>query len=471
MVKVFATSRKPDLFRPWIKQDPAETSGTGVVIDGKRILTAAHVVGYATQVMVQPDQSGEKFAATVKQIAPDVDLALLTLDDAGFFDAHPPLLRAPALPKLRDAVLAYGYPAGGETLSVTRGIVSRVEFEMAYYGAMALRVQIDAAINPGNTGGPATIDGRMVGMVFGRLQQSDNIGYIVPDEEIELFLKDVGDGRYDGKPMLYDVCQSAQNDALRARLKIPKDLNGQLVWRPDGDAPSYPLKRWDVITKIGDAPIDVAGTVNVGDLRLNFRYLIQKAARDGKVPLGVFRDGKLVDVDAPAPDWTHRPRLLPFLLDRYPSYLVWGPLVFSTASGDFIYSFDQQGYAEKWYPYLTSQKSPLLNRRYDRPAFEGEGLVILTAMLPHKLVRGYSDPMSAVVDEVDGVKVKSLRHLAERLRDAKGDQVVVSFVDQSADVLVLDRRGVLEAAEQILSENAIRKAYSDDLKPVLDPKK
>ena len=197
VVKVFATVRNPDLFRPWLKQDPVEGSGTGVVIEGKRILTAAHVVRFATQVLVQPDQSGEKFPATVKAFPfPDVDLAVLQLDDPAFFDDHPPLPRAPKLPALRDAVLAHGYPTGGETLSITRGIVSRGEFEVAYYGTMALRVQVDAAINPGNSGGPATADGRMVGLVFRRLQTADNIAYIVPNEEIDLFLKDAEDGRY-----------------------------------------------------------------------------------------------------------------------------------------------------------------------------------------------------------------------------------------------------------------------------------
>ena len=465
VVKVFATARRPDQFRPWLKGDPAEVAGSGVVIDGRRILTAAHVVRYATQVLVQADQSGEKVAAKVKAIAPDVDLAVLTLDDPSFFDEHPPLPRAAKLPKLRDAVLAHGYPTGGETLSITRGIVSRIEFEVVYYGSMALRVQIDAAINPGNTGGPATVDGRMVGLIFRRLQQADNIGYIVPNEEIDLFLKDAEDGRYDGKPMIWDVMQDVQNEALRARLKLPKDVTGMLVWRPDRDDPSYPLKRWDVVTKIGDYPIDVAGKVQVeGDLRLDFRYALQKFARGGKVPLGVFRDGKAITVESPAPDRTGRPLLMPFLFGEYPSYLVWGPLVFSAATEDFVHAFDQKDYAERWYPFLTRQKSALLGRRDDRPSFEGERLVVLTAMLPHRTVRGYNDPMTAVVAEVDGVRIKNLRHLAEALRDAKGAQVVVSFLDRGSDVLVLDRKAVLAASEQILSENGIRKAFSDDLK-------
>src|SRR5207247_1213744 len=103
-------------------------TGSGVVIEGKRILSNAHVVLYASQVQVQANEAGDKFSATVEAIAPGLDLAVLRLDDESFFDSHPPLHRAKSLPQLRDVVLAYGYPRGGASLSITKGIVSRIEF-------------------------------------------------------------------------------------------------------------------------------------------------------------------------------------------------------------------------------------------------------------------------------------------------------------------------------------------------------
>ena len=128
MVKIFATMRYPDPFKPWTKQAPTEVSASGVVIEGKRILTNAHVVLYATQVQVQANATGDKLPATVVAVAPGIDLAVLQLDDAGFFDTHPPLPRASELPRIKDAVLAYGFPTGGTSLSITKGIVSRIEF-------------------------------------------------------------------------------------------------------------------------------------------------------------------------------------------------------------------------------------------------------------------------------------------------------------------------------------------------------
>ena len=70
VVKVFSTIRHPDITRPWQKSPPLEASGSGVVIEGKRILTNAHVVAYATQVQVQGNQSGDKVPATVVAVAP-----------------------------------------------------------------------------------------------------------------------------------------------------------------------------------------------------------------------------------------------------------------------------------------------------------------------------------------------------------------------------------------------------------------
>jgi S1-C subfamily serine protease len=60
VVKVFSTVRYPDPYRPWTKQAPAEVTGSGVVIEKKRILSNAHVVLYASQVQIQANQAGDK---------------------------------------------------------------------------------------------------------------------------------------------------------------------------------------------------------------------------------------------------------------------------------------------------------------------------------------------------------------------------------------------------------------------------
>ncbi len=104
-------------------------------------------------------------------------------------------------------------------------------------GSSGVRVQVDAAINPGNSGGPALIDGKMVGLIFSKLTQADNIGYIIPSEEIDLFLKDVADGKYDGKPAMHDSLQTLENDALRSYLGLDRKAQGMVVHAADPGDP------------------------------------------------------------------------------------------------------------------------------------------------------------------------------------------------------------------------------------------
>src|SRR4051795_5785697 len=160
VVKISANMRYPDILHPWTKQGPRQASGTGVIITGKRILTNAHMVLYSSQLSVESQQSSEKLKATVEAVSPGMDLAVLKLDDESFFEKRPPLTLVEKLPEVKDTVVVYGYPQGGSSLSVTKGIVSRIEFAGYNDGISGLRIQVDAAINPGNSGGPALVDGK-----------------------------------------------------------------------------------------------------------------------------------------------------------------------------------------------------------------------------------------------------------------------------------------------------------------------
>src|SRR5580693_8268636 len=318
VVKVFSTLRRPDLLKPWSKQAPVEVTGSGVVIEGHRILTNAHVVSYASQVQVQGNQAGDKVFATVVAISPGIDLAVLQVDDKSFFDSRPPLPRASVLPQIKDPVLAYGFPAGGTSLSITKGIVSRIEFVPYNFPVSGLRIQIDAAINTGNSGGPAVAGDQMIGLAFSRYNDAQNIGYIIPNEEIELFLQDIADGRYDGKAALFDALQTLENPALRTYLKLDSTVHGIIVRQPYEGVPGNPLKEWDVITQIADTPVDDQGMIHIaGDLRVNFRYLVQKVAGNGKVALTVVRGGKPLQVVVPTS--VERSALIPDLKGDYPS--------------------------------------------------------------------------------------------------------------------------------------------------------
>jgi len=473
VVKVFATVRHPDLTRPWNKQPPSDVSGSGVVIEGKRILTNAHIVLYASQIQIQANQAGDKLSATLEWIAPGIDLAVLKLDDESFFDSHAALPRATTMPDVKDTVMVYGYPTGGTSLSITKGIVSRIEFAPYNYPVSGLRIQIDAAINPGNSGGPAVVGEQMIGLAFSRLGGgAENIGYIIPCEEIELFLKDVADGHYDGKPGIYDEFQTLENPALRANLKLPSSVHGLVVRQPYSADPAYPLKAWDIITKIGDTPVDDQGMVSQGaNLRLRFAYLVQKIAARGLVPLTIVRAGKELAIELPVS--ADRPRLLPYLYGAYPSYFIYGPMVFSNASDDFVTMLTSlpQGRGAMVATALSYLGSPLIARRGDQPAFPAEQLVVVPSpFFPHRLAKGYDNPGGRVVKTVNGIAIKNLRHLVEVLRDCKDDFITIVFAGREVESLVFPRQEMISTTDDILNDNGIRSQGSPDTMEVWNAK-
>jgi S1-C subfamily serine protease len=465
VVKIFTTFRAPDPMRPWLKQQSRDASGTGMVLEGERILTNAHVVQHAVQVQVQGYQSSDKIIAKVIAITPEMDLAVLTLDDPAFFEAHKPLALAEELPKAQESVSVYGYPTGGNDLSITKGIVSRIEFDVYNYLAFGLRIQVDAAINPGNSGGPALVGDKVIGLAFSKLGGADNIGYIIPAEEIRLFLEDIKDGTYDGKPKLLDEFVTLENPAIRAKLKLDRATTGVRVQVLGSTEPGYPLHEDDIVTKIGTYVIDNTGRVRLdGDRLINFTYLVQKISNGNKVPLTLLRGGETKEVEVPVgPE--REAWLVPYLKGKYPSYFIYGPLVFSEATDEFMNILSRIPGSLQL---LGFQGSPLAARFGERPAFAGERLVVVVhPMFTHPIGQGYSSPFMRVVSSVNGVRLKNLAHLVETLRDLKDEFVSFDFAGtRGVETIVFRREEALKATEDVLSDNGIRQESSEDLRDV-----
>jgi hypothetical protein len=309
-----------------------------------------------------------------------------------------------------------------------------------------------------------------VGVAFSILANTQNIGYIIPCEEIELFLQDVHDGRYYGKPAIYDEFQTLENPALRLFLKLDKSVEGIVVHEPYRLDPGYPLKQWDVITKIGSVQINNQGFITLADnLKVSFSYMVQKLAQDGQVALTIVREGKELSLSLPVS--SSRPKLIPFLQGTYPSYFICGPLVFSVASEEFIAALTSGDNTALAANLLSASANPLYSRRGDRPAFEGEGLVVVPSpMFAHPLGRNYSSPVLRVLQSMNGIRVKNLRHLVEIIRDSKDDFLVFEFAGRGGETLVFPRKEIVASTDTILNDSGIRAQGSSDLLAVWNQK-
>ena len=152
VVKVFCVHSEPNFSLPWQRKRQYSSSGSGFIIPGRRILTNAHCVDHQTQVKLKRRGSDTKFIAKVLSVGAECDIAMLTVEDEEFWEELPSV-EFGQLPCLQDSVTVTGYPVGGDTMSVTQGVVSRIEVTSYVHGAAELLgIQVDAAINAGNSG-------------------------------------------------------------------------------------------------------------------------------------------------------------------------------------------------------------------------------------------------------------------------------------------------------------------------------
>ncbi|KAJ7298714.1 hypothetical protein O6H91_Y475800 [Diphasiastrum complanatum] len=310
------------------------------MISGRRLLTNAHCVEHHTQVKVKRRGDDTKFVAKVLAIGPECDIALLTVDDDNFWKGVEPL-KFGSLPRLQDGVIVVGYPVGGETISVTSGVVSRIEVTSYVHGASELlTIQIDAAVNPGNSGGPAFNDrGECVGIAFQvlRLVDAENIGLLIPTTVIYHFLNDYErNGIYTGFPCLGVWWQRLESSALRSFLKMKPSQKGVLIQKVAPTAPSYDvLQKGDVILRFDGIPVANEGTVPFRSAeRIDFHFLVTQKFSGESAEVEILRDGKVMKVQTSFKPPVH---LVPIHNEgRLPSYFIVAGLVFVPVCQPYI---------------------------------------------------------------------------------------------------------------------------------------
>src|SRR3954471_12863360 len=294
LVRITATEVEPDYRAPWNSGGIQRGIGAGFVIDGNRIMTNAHVVNNSRYLTVERDGDPNKYPATVLFVAHDCDLALLKVASAGFFKNMIPL-KFGGIPDLESTVSAYGYPLGGERMSVTTGIVSRIDFTLYTHSSVDshLTIQISAQINPGNSGGPVMQDAKVVGVAFqgysGDVAQG--VAYMIPTPVVQRFLKDVSDGHYDRYVDLGLTYLKLLNPAQRKFLGLKDDDRGVLVGTGVSAGPcGKDVKPGDVLLSIDGHPISSDATVELEGERVDMPEVVERKFKGDVVKLEMIRD-------------------------------------------------------------------------------------------------------------------------------------------------------------------------------------
>jgi len=441
VIRVFATSQDPDFDGPWQARTPSNSTGSAVVIGPGLLLTGAHVVANATFLQVQKPSHPDKAIASVRAVSHDCDLALLeVVEPADFLSDIKPAELGP-MPRLRDEVAVVGYPVGGEEISITEGVVSRIEVQRYSHSQRhLLAVTVDAAINAGNSGGPVFGDGKVVGIAFQKLTGVDNIGEMVPPPIIRAFLDGVKHGKRPEVPALGITTQNLENPLLRRQLGLNEGERGVVVLHVDysGSADGV-LQVRDVITAIDGLPIANNGTVQYqGRHRTRYDVVLGHRYVGDRIELEIKRGGIARTVALELKRWA--PLVPRSRYDEPPQYFLYGGLVFQTLTRDYLTTWD------KWWNKAPKEFLNYYYLGYRTP--DQHEVVILTQILADEINVGYGHLYNEAVATLDGKCPRDMEDFVARLSAARG---VVEITTTSGGVIVLDADEVRKSTPRILA--------------------
>ncbi len=448
IVRIEVAKRNPDFGTPWQAGNYASSTGTGFLVSKGLFMTNAHVIANAERIYISKYADARKIPAQVRHVAHDADLALLEIDDTESFDDIPIAQFSNELPKLEETVRVVGYPIGGTRLSVTRGIVSRIETNTYSHprNSSHLTVQVDAAINPGNSGGPAFKDNKVIGVAFQGLLSANSTGYIIPAPVIQRFLTDVQDGLYDQYVDLGVRFFPLQNPSMREQLGLKDDGMGVLVGEiiSQGSCDGV-LKLGDVILSINDLPVDSSAMIELDGERMQLNELAERAFKGDQVRFGILRQGKPMEITATLRPLTNN-EVIGRSYDKDPRFVTFAGLVFQPLELDVI-----EAHKINSTNFLVE-----LSNFVKRAGEDGkDDIVLLTKVLPDELNARFNDYGRRIVTKVNGVEIKGLSHLYELLypkaEDAKSDYIVIELADASRP-LMFERRSITDANTRIATK-------------------
>jgi S1-C subfamily serine protease len=448
IVSIECNSLQVDYQTPWNPATPGGGSGTGFLIGPNLFLTNAHVVSDASRLVIRKVGDPQPYRAKVKHIAHDCDLALLELTQpVKAFEKVKPLKVGSAVPKLDTTVKVIGFPIGGERITVTRGVVSRVDYqEYSHSGVdQHLAIQIDAAINPGNSGGPVLQGPEVVGVAFQGYSGSvaQNTGYMIPTPVIQRFLKDVEDGTYDRYVDLSMSHFEIINSAQRKALGLPDDGLGVLVTNVDSAGScAGALKPGDVLLAIDGRPIESNGMIEIDGEEVEMAEVVERRFSGDKLKLRFWRDKQQQEAEIDLRNVAH------YLMsankyEQRPNYVVFAGLVFQPMDSGMMGAHNITNLRTRYYyQYFATDE---LYKDKPQP-------VVLTSILPDSINTYIRDYTGTIVEEINGVKITKLRDVADALmKQPEGGFITVCLMGEGRPI-VLDEKEAAAAQKRILEK-------------------
>ena len=450
---------------PWDQPSVERAGGTGFIISGQRILTNAHVVSGAINIRVRRPDQKKDYQAKIVHTGHDCDLAMLQVEDTDFFKGADPLPIG-ELPTLSSSVTVVGFPIGGNRVSITRGVVSRIDLDTYAHSGIDshLAIQVDAAINPGNSGGPALQNGKVIGVAFQALRGGENLGYLIPPVVVQKFLTEIEKtGQYRGYVELGIRDSTTENLAMRQALGIPTNTEntGVLVTQVYADTSAEgKIFAGDVLLEIQGSPISEKGEVLIDGALYPYVELVDHLSEGETIRTKVFRPnasqsneakkGEILSINLKAKRTTifdYRRREY----DKPPRYFLTGGLVFQPIDANLMATYAtewmQKERSDIFYDYFYPSRSLSAQNRQEA--------VVITRRLNDPINLYSGDYLNRIIATVNGKKIQTFQDLVAQLDTviAKEEKIIIEFQN-------FNRPLILNSIDIRVANGRVKKSYS-----------
>jgi len=447
VVQIFTQVSGVDLLQPYKPPAQSTAYGSGFFINEQGdLVTNAHVVNQAESVWIQIPSLGKRIIdVEVIGISPERDLALLRVTPDMLEVIRTELGSVPYLSfgdsdlvRRSDEVLALGYPLGQQSFKSTTGVISGREHHL---------IQISAPINPGSSGGPLlNIKGEVVGINSSGIVEAQNVGYAIPINDLKIVLPDLYKVKILRKPFM-GVLFNNGTEALTEYLGNPQPGGCYVVEVVKGSTlDKAGIQRGDMIYEINGHQVDIFGEMSVpwSEDKVSITDYASRLSIGEDLNLIVYRNGKRKELSV-----KFTPAVLPAIRRIYPGYE----------------AIDYEIFAGMIVMELTLNHIQLLGdhasglSKYAELKNQSEQALIITHIFPNsQLFRSRTLSLGTTINEVNGMKVKTLDDFRKALQKGIGDKFLTILASDnvtraSDNVFVVLRMNKVLEEEQRLAQD------------------
>jgi len=449
VVQVFAQCTKFNWIEPYKTPQQGDAFGSGFFVneDG-HILTNYHVIDDATSLQIQiPSLGKRQYDVDIIGVCPERDIALLRLTNASFSEVK---LRLGSIPFLKfgdsdsvsrtHEILALGYPLAQQGLKSTQGIVSGHEWI-----AGKSYIQTDAPINPGNSGGPSVnAAGEVIGINNAYIPNAQNVGYIIPINEVRSSIDDLYKIQFLRKPVLGCIFTSSTNELIKY-LGNPEDGGWYIARVFDKSVlQKAGVKEGDMLYEINGHRVDRYGEISVdwSDDKVPCLALLNRFVVGDKVYFQIYRKGAKKNITITLESQDIQPIRQMYPLFEKIDYEVFGGMVVMELTLNHVVGMVDRA------PFLM---------KFMKLECQTESKLIVTHILPNS--SAYKTRLispGTLLSEINGVKVKTLDDFRNSvLQDKTSEFLTIRYVDRAHD----DMFAVLPMADIIKDEDVLSRRY------------